>query len=154
MSLDRGQPGKMITGARCRFSINGQVIGYARNVSGGETVQYEEVNTLDNIEVEEHVPVGYTANLSASMFRISGATLKSAGLFPSIGKNSEEHLINILLISGNMKATLEDTQTHKIIAEYSGVKITNHNWQVDARGIMGNDVDFVCTRAYDESEIA
>lgn len=153
MSLDRGQPGKIITGARARFSLNGQVIGYARNVSGGENIMYEEVNVLDNIEVEEHVPVGYSASLTASMLRIVGDTLKSAGLFPATGKNSEEHLRNVLLLSGNMKATLEDTKTGKIIQEYSSVKITSYNWQLDARGIMGTDIDFVCKRSIDESEI-
>lgn len=154
MSLDRGQPGKTITGARCRFSVNGQVIGYARNVSGGETIQYEALDVLDNIETEEHVPVGYSVTLTASMFRIVGSTLKSAGIFPPTGKDSEEHLRNVLLLSGIMKATLEDTKTGKILYEYSSVKVSSHNWQVDARGIMGNDIDFVGIRALDESELS
>jgi hypothetical protein len=154
MSLDRGQPGKTITGARCRFSVNGQVIGYARNVSGGETIQYEALDVLDNIETEEHVPVGYSVTLTASMFRIVGSTLKSAGIFPHVGENSEEHLRNVLLLSGIMKATLEDTKTGKILYEYSSVKVSSYNWQVDARGIMGNDIDFVGIRALDESELS
>jgi len=154
MSLDKGQPGRLITGARCRFSVNGQVIGYARNVSGGETVQYEAIDVLDNIETEEHVPVGYSVSLTASMFRIVGNSLKSAGLFPPTGKDPEEHLRNVLLLSGIMKATIEDTKTGKVIHEYSNVKVSSYNWQVDARGVMGNDIDFVGIRALDESELS
>jgi hypothetical protein len=53
-----------------------------------------------------------------------------------------------------MKATLEDTKTGKILHEYSSVKVSSYNWQVDARGIMGNDIDFVGIRALDESELS
>lgn len=147
------EKGRVFTGARARFLINGVKVGYARNVTLREEVQYEALEVMDNIEVEEHVPVAYrVANFSAGMFRIIGETLKSLGYFPPIGSNVEEHLENIL-ISGDLTATIEDTKTGKIFATVEQVKVAGHNWTIDARGVVGEDVDFVAIRVKDESEI-
>lgn len=146
------EKGKLFTGARARFLLNGTKVGYARNVSGREEINYEEVNVLDNIQVEEHVPTGYTCSLTAGLFRIVGKTLKSQGWFPSLGANTEEHLSNILT-NGTLVATIEDNQTGEIIATYEQVKIRSHNFTIDARGVVGEDVEFVAIRAKDESEV-
>lgn len=146
------EKGRLFTGARARFSINGVKVGYARNVALTESITYEPVAVLDNIEIEEHVPTGYEVRLTASMFRIVGETLKTQGWFPAVGGNVEEHLENIL-VSGEMTATIEDTKTGKLIATVEQVKIASHNWTVDARGVVGEDVEFVAIRVRDESEI-
>jgi hypothetical protein len=51
MTLERGQKGKLFTGARARFSVDGKICGYARNVSGTEEIEYFAVEVLDNIRV-------------------------------------------------------------------------------------------------------
>lgn len=146
------EKGKLFTGARARFLLDGRKVGYARGVTGTEEIQYEPVTVLDNIQVEEHVAVGYTCSLNCSLFRIVGETLKSKGWFPSLGANTEEHLRNIL-VNGDLVATIEDSQTGEIIATFEQVKIASHNFSIDARGIVGEDVTFVCIRAKDESEV-
>lgn len=146
------EKGKLFTGARARFSINGIKVGFARNVTVREEVQLDPVEVLDNIEVEEYVPVAYRVTFSASFFRIVGTTLKSQGFFPNTGDNTEEHLTNILN-TGDMTATIEDTRTGSLFATLEQVRIQSHNFTVDARGIVGNDVEFVCVRLRDESEV-
>jgi len=146
------EKGRLLTGARARFSIEGRKVGYARNVSISEEIQYDPAETMDNIEVEEHVPVAYRVTFSASQFRIVGETFKSLGFFPSNGANTEEHLSNIL-ITGDLTATIEDTATGKIIATVEQVKVQTHNYTIDARGIVGSDVTFVAIRLKDESEV-
>jgi len=147
------EKGRLFTGARARFSIDGVKVGYARNVALSENINYEAIEVLDNIEVEEHVPTGYTVeNFTASMFRIVGSTLKSLSWFPKNGANVEEHLENILT-SGDLTATIEDTRTGKIFATVEQVKVQSHNWTIDARGVVGEDVNFVAIRVRDESEI-
>lgn len=152
MGLQRGQKGKIYTGARARFSVEGKVIGYARNVSGSETIEYIPVEVLDNVEVEEFVPVAYRVTLTAGMFRIVGETLKSNGMFPSNGQNASDHLLNILA-TGELNAQLEDTKTKKIIAQFTQVKVASHNFTTDAKGLVGEDVEFVAIRMQDESEV-
>jgi hypothetical protein len=153
MTMNRGQKGKVLTGARCRFKINGKTIGYARSVAITEEIQYDPVEVLDNIEVEEYVPVAYRVRFTASMFRIVSATLKGEGFFPESGKNSEEHLENVLL-SGELAALIEDTKTVQPISTLQQVKVASHNWTIDARGIVGEDVEFNAIRVSDETEIA
>jgi hypothetical protein len=146
------EKGRLFTGARARFSINGVKVGYARNVAVTEEIQYDPVEILDNIEVEEYVPVAYRVTFTASQFRIIGETVKSLGYFPNVGQNVEEHLENIL-ISGDLTATVEDTKTGKLFATLEQVKVASHNWTIDARGVVGEDLTFVAIRVKDESEI-
>ena len=146
------EKGRIFTGARARFSINGAKVGYARNVNVSEEIRYDPAEVLDNIEVSEFVPIGYTVRLRASQFRIVGETIKSQGYFPATGGSSEEHLENILT-NGDLTATVEDSRTGKILATVEQVKVVSHNWTVDARGVVGEDVEFVAVRVKDESEI-
>jgi hypothetical protein len=146
------EKGLIITGARARFSIEGVKVGFATDVNLGEEIQYEEANVLDNIEVEEYVPVGYRVTFTSRKFRIVGETLKSRGWFPSLGSNTEEHLQNILT-TGELAATIEDTKTGKILATVEQVKIASHNYAINARGIVGQDVTFNAIRLKDESEV-
>lgn len=146
------EKGRLFTGARARFSLEGQKVGYARNVSVTEEIQYDPVEILDNIEVEEFVAVAYRVNFSASQFRIVGVTLKSQGFFPNTGNNPAEHLENIL-VTGDLVAQVEDTQTGKIFTAIEQVKTASHNWTVESRGIVGEDVTFVAIRVKDESEV-
>ena len=89
--------GLVFTGARARFLINGTRIGWATNVNGGEEIQFDPAEVIDNIEVQEFIPVAYRANLSASRIKIVGKTFRSQGFFPSGGANAEERLSNIFL---------------------------------------------------------
>lgn len=146
------EKGRLFTGARARFSINGVKVGYARNVAVTEEIQYDPVEILDNIEVEEYVPVAYRVTFTASQFRIIGETVKSLGYFPNTGQNVEDHLENIL-ISGDLTATVEDTKTGKLFATLEQVKVASHNWTIDARGVVGEDLTFVAIRVKDESEV-
>ena len=146
------QKGKVLTGARARFSINGVRVGYATNVRVSEAIAYEEISEIDNIEVAEFAPTSYRVTLSASMFRIVGETLKSLGWFPTNGADSAEHLENIL-INGDLTATVEDSKTGKSFATLENVKISNHEWSIDARGIVGEDATFLCKKVADESEL-
>ena len=101
------EKGRLFTGARARFSINGVRVGYARNVSITEELEYFPVEVIGNLETEEHVPIAYRVRFTASMFRIIGETLKTLGFFPEVGGNTDEHLTNVLT-SGDMVATIED----------------------------------------------
>jgi hypothetical protein len=147
------EKGRVLTGARSRFSIEGRKVGYATNVNGSEEIEYQPVEVLDNIEVSEHVPTAYRATLTASLVRIVGETIKSQNFFPSAGKSTEEHLQNILA-QGEMVAMLEDSKTSKTVMTAEQVKIASRNFSVAARGIVGKDINFVLIRMKDESEIA
>ncbi|UCF48577.1 MAG: hypothetical protein JSU89_15660 [Myxococcales bacterium] len=146
------EKGRIFTGARARFSIDGVKVGYARNVNVSEEITMEPIEVMDNVEVEEYVPTGYRVTFTASKFRVIGETLKTRGWFPENGANTEEHLQNILA-AGEMSATIEDVKTGKLFATLEQVKIQSHNWVIDARGVVGEDVTFNAIRLKDESEV-
>lgn len=146
------EKGKLITGARTRFSIGGVKVGYAKGVNVSEEIEYFPVEVLDNIEVEEYVPIAYRVMFSASFFRIVGETIKSLGWFPKVGNNTNEHLANILT-TGVLTGTLEDNQTGKILGTIEQVKLSRQSLGFDPRGVVGVDVEFNAIRFKDESEV-
>lgn len=155
-------PTNTFSGARSIFRIDGAKIAFASGVNGGEEIQMEPVDVLDNLETQEHVPTGYRTQLSCSVFRTvkgaQGATppregtygsLKEMGVFPQAGANP----LNILT-TGLMVATVHDRLTNKPVSQWEEVKSTGHNFSVTSRGIVGENCNFVAIRLKDESEVA
>jgi hypothetical protein len=146
-----GEKGRVFTGARARFMIDGKKVGFATNCAGGEEIQYDPLELLDNIEVDEFVPVAYRVTFTASLVRVVGETIKSQGFFPQSGQTTEEHLTNILLM-GDMVAVIEDSKTNQKIMTLEQMKMASRNFTINARGIVGKDTTFVSVRMRDESE--
>ena len=147
------EKGRVFTGARARFIYNGKKVGYATNVAGSEEIQWDPVEVLDNIQVEEHVPVAYRVTFTASLVRIVGETVKTLGWWPKQGTSPATHLQNILL-QGELSAVIEDSKTKQTIMTLEQVRLASHNFTVNARGIVGQDCTFVAIRMKDESEIS
>jgi len=145
------EKGRVFTGARARFLINGKKVGYATSVAGSEEIQYDPVEVLDNIEVEEFVPTAYRVTFTAALVRIIGETIKSQGFFPKGGTSPDDRLKNILL-QGDMVGVIEDSKTGSLVATVEQMKMQSRNFTVNARGIVGKDVTFVAIRMRDESE--
>lgn len=146
------EKGRVFTGARARFLLEGKKVGYATNVAGSEELQYDPIEVLDNIQVEEHVAIAYRVTFTASIVRIIGETIKSLGYFPQQGSNPDDHLRNILL-AGELVAVIQDNKTGKAMMTLEQVKVASHNFTVNARGVVGQDLTFVAIRMKDESEI-
>lgn len=133
------------SGARARFRVAGVIVGYAAGVSGEETIDYEPVEVLDLLEVREHVPVAYRCSLTAQIFRIIGDSLKRQGIFPK-----PEDIIT----SNAMEASIEDAGiSGDTAAMFMGVRTAGHTWDVTARGIVSENVNFVAIKVKDEYEI-
>jgi hypothetical protein len=131
------------SGARARFKIDGVVVGFAGGVNGSESIDYEPVDVLDLLEVREFVPVAYRATLTAQVFRVVGQSLKKLGIFPT-----EENI----LTSGDLTASLEDRITGETPAQFENCKAQEHTFDVQARGIVSENITFVTIRLRDEFE--
>ena len=146
------EKGNVFTGARARLLINGKKVGYARNCSGGETLTHEEIEALDNIEVEEHVPTRYRVRFSMGFVRLVIESVKSLGYFPSNGQNPQEHLANVLT-SGDLVVSIEDNQTGNVLMTLEQARAQDHNFDIAATGVVSQSLDFVAIRMRDESEV-
>lgn len=142
----------VISGARAIALFNDAVIGYASGVNISEEIMYEQVETLDHLEVREHVPTGYRVTLSCSIFRTvslaaptddSPGSLEQQNIFPAFNQ--------ILYLAG-VSFAVQDSISNKTIMLLKDVKAASQDFRVTARGIVGQNVTFVTTRAFDESQ--
>jgi hypothetical protein len=148
----------VITGARAQFYINGTQVAWASGVSVGETIQYEEVDVLDEMNVAEHVPVGVRITLSCEIFRTVNGTqgaqprgkmgsLKGQGIFP---KN--EGTPNNILTTTPYSVIIKDRLTGATLAAIDGVKASSQNFNISPRGLVGQNVQFVAIRLTDDGK--
>lgn len=156
-ALPQGQGTRVFSGARCIFLFNGEIVGFASGISGSEEIQYEPVETLDHLEVREHVPVGYRVTLAAQIFRTvsTGASddvnapgsLKQQSIYPKFD--------DIYRIQGVDAVIQDDARVSgKILEQFQTVKTASRNFNVTPRGIVGQNVNFVAIRLKDESEVS
>ena len=144
---------EVFSGARCLLTIDGRVIGYARNASYSTTTNFEPVRVLGNIEVQEHVPTQYQVSFNVSSFNLVGGDVVGEGLMPAGGQSPDERLLN-LLTSGELVAVFEDKKTNRAVARIEGLKLATNTVTMDASNAVGQDSTFVAKRVLFESEIA
>jgi hypothetical protein len=144
------QQGKVATGSRVKLSIDNSIVGYATIASYSETIGYEPVAVLDQMEIVEHVPVSYDVTFTASRLYLVNESLKKLEYMPkwNNGEGSDKLLANILNM-GTMNAVIEDSQSGTALVQLAGVRVTSHNITFGARAVVGEDVVFVATRAID-----
>lgn len=136
----------VFSGPRARLRVNGNIIGYTGGCSGGEQIDYEAVETLDFLEVREHVPVAYRVTLSTTFFRVVGESLKSparGSIFPTLEN---------ILTSGALSVTVEDRISGNNPMQFTGCRIASKNFDISPRGIVSDACDWVAIRLMDEYE--
>ena len=147
---------EIFTGARARFFLNDVPIGYCAGVSGEEAIDYEPVDTLEFLQVREHVPVAYRASMSAAFFRLIGSSLKEyAGKEENAGSLEIFPKFDNILTSGAMTAAIIETKskTPSVIAQFDSVRAASKTFDVSSRGIVTENCSFVAIRQFEESEI-
>ena len=143
---------KSITAARCRIMIDGKTLGYGTNLQANVTIQYQPVETIDNYEVEEHAPVGYTVDGSIALVEISKRSTTTLGLRAKRGKDADEHLYNTLHHKDAVIVLL-DKGISKNFRQIQGVRVNSDGFSVAARGIAGVNVGFHAIREIDAAEL-
>jgi len=132
-----------MTGSRAQFSIGARKIAFASNVSFNENIQYEPINVLDKLEVEEHAEVGYTVDLQCQNFRVPDSSVKQLGIMSKLKQ---------ILTQGELQAQVVDKNTEASLLLMTGVKLQARQTTVDARGVMTETWSFVGRQSQDESE--
>lgn len=143
-----------ISGARCSFSLGGQIVAFARSVSWSYAIEYQENRVLNNLRVESHTPTSYRCTISFSMFRIPKQTLATLGFFPQTGPTPSAQIANVLSLQP-LTAVIVDNISGVAIATFTGVKIAGGSFTLDAGGnVLATEVDCVAIACFDESELA
>ena len=146
---------EVFSGARARFVIDGTTVGYCAGVSGEEAIDYEPINTLDFLQVREHVPVSYRASLRAAFFRLVGSPLKRYnGRDLNEGNMKIFPILEDVLSSGVMSCSIQDRKTNDTVALFEEVRAASKTFDVSNRGVVSENCSFVAIRQRDESQIA
>lgn len=145
--------GNVISGARARLFVDGQAVGYATGVDVSQEYQYEPIRVLDNIEVSEFVPIGYECSASCRRVRFVPGSLRGPDLsvIPKLGRTPEDHLRNILDRSDGYDIQVDDRIASQTVALLLGAVATRNAWSLDARGIIGESIDFLAIKLADEA---
>ena len=149
-----GVRGKVTTGARVHLQLGDKPVGYASVASYAESITYDAVAVLDQMEIAEHVPIAYDVSFTASRLYIMKKTLKDLRYMPKWpdGQSSDQLLIDIIAL-GEMNAEIIDQDPDiGTLVSLRGVRVTSHNITFGARALVGEDVAFVAIRAVDPSE--
>lgn len=136
------------SGARALFEINGTKVGFAGGVSGSEEIDYEPIDVLNLLEVKEHVPVAYRVTLSAQIFRVVGTSLKKQG---TAGGQAILPLQENIITSDVLDCTVVDSALGVTIAQFQECRCAGHSFDITARGVVQENVNFVTIRLVDEN---
>ena len=140
------------SGARAQLLINNKEIGYAVDVSGGESLDRIPIRVLNNPRVKEFAPVGYDANLRCSKVYVFADDLKAMGLFPKTASNPTDHMANILSLP-EMTIDIIDSFTNTIFASAQGVDMAARDWSFGSRDVVFENVEFVVKAIYGYADI-
>lgn len=151
-ALPSGTGTKVFSGARAIFVFNGTPIAFASGVDGSEEIMYQPVEVLDNLEVVEHVPVGYRTTLSCAMFRTISKGPSTDDTPGSIKQQNIFPLESNILTTEGVDVFIVDRISNKTIATFHNVKTASYRFSITARGIVAQNVQFVTTRLTDEAE--
>ncbi len=138
------QRGAIYTGARAIFSLKGQKVGFATQVSVEEQIQHEPITVLDNVFAEEYAPVGVTVTFTAQLFRLVGASLRRFGFWPAA-----DHVSVITM--GELDATLRDHVTQETLANLQRCRCMSRTLEISARGIAGTNTQWNAIKLLDET---
>jgi hypothetical protein len=132
--------------------LDGRTLARGTNVQYTVEIDYQDIEVLDNVEVDEFAPVAYRVNGTIGMVKVTGTTPKSLGLIPETGKDHEEHLENILLQADIALVLMDKKSPPTNLTTLTGVKFSSYGWAVAARGIASENIAFKAKRETDESE--
>lgn len=142
----------VITAPRCRIQIDGKTIGYGSNVAVNVAYDVQDVTAIDSLEVIEHAVTGYTVTGTIGMIGIRGRSVKSLGLFPKVGKDADEHLLNVILQKESVLTLMDKATPPKNLRTITRVIFASHGWNLAAGGLVGIDVEWRAIRETDETE--
>lgn len=143
-----------LTAPRCRLMYKGVRVARGSNVNVNVAYGVEDVDEIDNLETAEHAVTSYKVTGTIGLIGMRGTTVKSLTLFPKVGKDSDEHLLNVLLHEKGTLVLMDKATPAKNLMVIYRVTFESHGWSLAAGGLVGKDVAFRGIRETDEYEAA
>lgn len=131
------QRGNVVTGARAFVTIDGKIAGYIPNISFTVNKNYAPADGLDDIEVLEYVPTGYTVSGSISRIETVESTIETLGLERANDNIFDGRTVTLVIM---------DRVKEKKLGTLEGVSFTGMSKQIQKGMITTNSCNFVAIR--------
>jgi len=133
----------IVTGANGFLELNGQPVAFCRGINFSYSIQYEPMDVLDNIEVEEFVPVAYRVDsLSAELIDAMGETLIGRGIQPPQDQVATVQEYTLVL---------KDRPRDAAFGTLEGVRFQNRSLGFRKGQVTASNIGFVAKRFRDQS---
>lgn len=140
---------QVFSGCRGILKQDGQVKGWATDISGSLELQQTPIEVLGQVDVSEYVTTGRRVSGQMSYVRLVDSDIAAQGLVPPGGAPVAQ-----VVEMPSMTMLVEDQVTGKIMYQFEGLKITGANWSMTARGIVATNCNFVALRMKLGSDLA
>jgi len=148
---------QVFSGARAFLQIGRETVGYCLAMSGTTAINYQPIEVIGSLAVIEHVPTGYTVEMTAQLSRLSAFTrlAKSTGI--NVAEGSAQAVVGTspqimpaygndglaILETGELVANIQDVILKKTIYKIKGVKASQKAFDIGARAPVAENVTFV-----------
>lgn len=134
--------GSTVHGARVYMTINGQRVGYIKSFSASQQVNQGDVEVLDNILTEEHVPLGITYSGNIERMMLVGSSLIRAGLNVSLD--------NIFARGAENVQIVDRPSGGRVLLNIQRIAFTGNNFSISKGVLTANQVSFKAIKVADE----
>lgn len=134
---------KYHSGARCILRVNGEIVGFAFNISWNINTQATEIKTVDDYLPYELAPSRIEVNGSIGGFRIPGSSPTQKFIQPDILSFLHQRYITI---------EVRDAQTDDIIFYTQKAMVTSRSEQVNTNDLAKMTLQFKAIGWRDERE--
>jgi hypothetical protein len=133
---------RSFSGARCKISLDGKVIGWATGVEIDETIQQVRVDVLDDPYTQEIETVGIVVSGRIAQVNMYGNTLAEDAQGKKYPQGSK---IDVLLHPA-VTLTIVDSIEGKVLFEVYGMKFSGRSHNVDRMSVMMTNLSFQAIR--------
>ncbi len=148
-------PSAVITGAKVKFKLGTDIVGYASAVNYSINHEMVPVYGLNRLTPYEYAETGYSCSFSVSRYRVPYRAEKPGTGSPvHLGWQADIRQEINLLTQGTIRAEFYDRSNNELaFLVIDEVKMTSRVGSFTARDLATETLDFVGLLAWDESSI-
>ena len=157
---------QVFSGARAFLKINGTIVGYMLAVSGTTGINYAPIEACGSFAVIEHVPIGYTVEMTAQLSRLAQFTRLAQATGVQVSDGSAQAVEGdmpqimpahgtdglAILESGELTAVIQDRVTNTSVYTIAGVKASQKAFDIGGRAPVAENLNFVARLIEEDGE--
>ena len=126
---------KTFSGSRASLKLQGVKVAFVSGISVTQDNHLVPIEILDQLEIAEAAECGFSCSFSARFFKVDENAALTLGL--------EFTNLDDILTQPELTMEIYDRVGDKVIYTMSGVKMSNGDGAIDARGVWSGTWNFI-----------